>query len=341
MKAAVFKGAGTPLSIESIEDPTPGANQVVIEVKRCGICGTDLHGTEDHEGALAIGTVPGHEYVGEIVAAGPNVDSKWKTGSKVTGIPFHTCGDCIPCRLGRPWQCAKISIVGMQEPGGFADYVCVDTHNSIILPESVDWIEGALIEPMAVGLHAVKMTSGVNAKNILIVGAGPVGLAVAYWCRFMGGYNIVVSEPEELRNTTASKYGATATINPNEVEDLSAEFLKISGAEPDIIFECVGIPGMIAESIEFAAYGSELVVVGFCTRQDFFVPAAAMAKELVMRFVLSYHKEDFEFIAGLMASDRVDVADMCTGTVGYDDFAQAFEDLRNPNDHCKVMLAPD
>ena len=89
MKAAVFKGAGKPLSIESVKDPTPGSNQVVIEVKRCGICGTDLHGTEDHEGALAIGTVPGHEYVGEIVAAGSKVDSKWKTGSKVTGIPFH------------------------------------------------------------------------------------------------------------------------------------------------------------------------------------------------------------------------------------------------------------
>ena len=157
----------------------------------------------------------------------------------------------------------------------------------------------------------------------------------------MGGFNIVVSEPEALRSKTSLDYGATATIDPTAVEDVGAEFARITGTTPDVVFECVGIPGMIAQTIDIAAYGSELVIVGFCTRQDFFVPAAAMAKELVVRFVLSYHKEDFELIAGLMATDRVDVSAMCTGTVGYDDFAAAFEGLRQPNDHCKIMLAPD
>jgi len=341
MKAAVFQGPGNPMSIESVDDPTPGEKQVVIAVKRCGICGTDLHGTEDHEGALPAGTILGHEFVGEVVAAGSAVAGEWKTGQKVTGLPFHSCGDCNPCRQGRPWQCSGLTVVGMQLPGGFADFVCLDTHNSIILPDSLGWVEGALIEPMAVGLHAAKMASSLNGKNILIIGAGPVGLAVAYWARFMGGYNIVVSEPEALRNKTSLDYGATATIDPTAVEDVGAEFTRITGTTPDVVFECVGIPGMIAQAIDIAAYGSELVIVGFCTRQDFFVPAAAMAKELVVRFVLSYHKEDFELIAGLMATDRVDVSAMCTGTVGYDDFAEAFEGLRHPNDHCKIMLAPD
>ena len=340
MRAAVFNQAGTPLSIEHVADPTPGLGQVVIAVKRCGICGTDLHGTENHEGALPSGTVPGHEYVGEVVATGKGVSGPWKTGARVTGMPFHTCGNCTPCRLGKPWQCDLKSIVGMQDPGGFADFVCLDTHNSIILPESISWVEGALIEPMAVGLHAAKMTSSLYSKNILIIGAGPVGLSVAFWARFMGGYNIVVSEPEAIRATAALRYGATATINPFEEEDVGAAFAKIAGAPPDIIFECVGVHGMIANAIDIAAYGSELIIVGFCTRQDFFVPAAAMAKELVARFVLSYHKADFEFIAGLMATDRVEVESMCTGTVDYAGFAEAFEGLRKPNDHCKIMLAP-
>ncbi|MGK0460785.1 MAG: (R,R)-butanediol dehydrogenase/meso-butanediol dehydrogenase/diacetyl reductase [Candidatus Azotimanducaceae bacterium] len=340
MRAAVFQEPGSPMTIESVDDPTPGENQVVIAVKRCGICGTDLHFTEGHEGAVP-GSILGHEFVGEVVAAGSAVAQDWKTGQKVTGLPFHSCGQCNVCRQGRPWQCEHNTVIGMQLPGGFADFVCLDTHNSIMLPDSLDWVEGALIEPMAVGLHAAKMASALNGKSILVIGAGPVGLAVTYWARFMGGYNIVVSEPEALRNKSAMDYGATATIDPKAVEDVGAEFAKITGGAPDVIFECVGIPGMIAQAIDIAAYGSELVIVGFCSREDFFVPAAAMAKELVARFVLSYHKEDFEIIAGLMATDRVDVSKMCTGTVGYDDFAAAFEGLRTPNDHCKIMLAPD
>jgi (R,R)-butanediol dehydrogenase/meso-butanediol dehydrogenase/diacetyl reductase len=111
-----------------------------------------------------------------------------------------------------------------------------------MLPDSLDWVEGALIEPMAVGLHAAKMASALNGKSILVIGAGPVGLAVTYWARFMGGYNIVVSEPEALRNKSAMDYGATATIDPKAVEDVGAEFAKITGGAPDVIFECVGIP---------------------------------------------------------------------------------------------------
>ena len=98
---------------------------------------------------------------------------------------------------------------------------------------------------------------------------------------------------------------------------------------------------MINDATNIAIYGTELIVVGFCTREDHFIPATAMAKEMTVKFVLSYHKEDFEFIAGLIASDRLDVSKMCTGTVGYEDFPNAFEDLRKPNNHCKVMLAPD
>ena len=342
MKAAVFKEAGKPLSIENVDDPTPGDNQVVIAVKRCGICGTDLHGTESHETALPSGTIPGHEFVGEVVASGKSVNKQWKTGKKVTGLPFYSCGNCAVCQLGRPWQCQKNEVIGMQHPGGFADYVCLDAHNSIILPDSVDWIEGALIEPMAVGLHSVKMASSLQGKNILVIGAGPVGLSVTYWARFMGAFNIVVSEPEEIRNKASLDYGATATINPILTQDVGEEFSKIcGGSSPDIIFECVGIPGMINDATNIAIYGTELIVVGFCTREDHFIPATAMAKEMTVKFVLSYHKEDFEFISGLIASDRLDVSKMCTGTVGYEDFPDAFEDLRKPNNHCKVMLAPD
>jgi len=341
MKAAVFREAGKPLQIEQVEDPTPGPRQVVIEVRRCGICGTDLHGTEDHDATFAAGTIAGHEYVGEVVAAGTEVAPEWRTGARVTGLPFYSCGDCTPCRLGQPWQCPERSIIGMQHPGAFATYLSVAVHTSLLLPPSLDWVEGALIEPMAVGLHAVKMASRLDGRRVLVLGAGPVGLSVAYWARFLGARNIVVSEPEPLRNEAALRYGATETIDPRAAEDPGREFERLTGGAPDVIFECVGVPGMISQAIDLAPYGSEVLVVGFCMRQDYFVPAIAMAKELVVRFVLSYHREDFDFIAGMMAHDRVDVASMCTGTVGFGELPDAFERLRKPNEHCKLMLAPD
>ena len=339
MKAAVFKQAGEPMVIETVDDPTPGDNEVVIEVKRCGICGTDLHQTESHESGLPSGTILGREYIGEVVAAGKDASQNYKTGDKVTGMPFSSCGKCLPCQQGRPFQCAQLSIVGLMQPGGFAEFVCLDANNSIKVPDSINWEEGALIEPMAVGLHAVKLASNLKGKNVLVLGAGPVGLAVAYWVRFFGAYNIVVSEPEELRNKSAMDYGATATINPAKL-DVSEEFNRICGSAPDVIFECVGIPGMISQCIDFAQHGKELVIVGYGIYEDPIIPAAAMGKELVMRFALSYHKEDFEFIAGLMATDRVNVAAMCTDTVSLDNFAEMFESLRTPNNQCKVLLNP-
>lgn len=340
MKAAVFQQAGTPMTIETVDDPTPEKDQLVVEVKRCGICGTDLHQTESHESGMAAGTILGHEYIGEVVAAGSVAGQQFKTGDKVTGLPFSTCGHCLQCRSGRPFQCSEINIIGMQKPGGFAEFICLDADNSIKVPSSVNWQEGALIEPMAVGLHAVKTCSNLRGKNVLILGAGPVGLAVAHWVRFFGAYNIVVSEPEELRRNSSMDYGATAIIDPAK-DNVGEEFSRISGGAPEVIFECVGIPGMISQCIDFAQHGTELVVVGYCIYQDHMIPAAAMGKELTMRFALSYHKEDFEFIAGLMASDRVNVESMCTDTVTFESFSEAFENLRQPNDQCKVLLAPN
>ena len=340
MKAAVFNEPGQPLTIENVADPSPQAGQVVIAVKRCGICGTDLHATEQHDDLLLPGTVMGHEYTGEIVEVGSGCSDDWKAGRKVAGMPSHSCGQCLPCRTGSPMQCEHNVIVGMQHAGGFAEYLVLDTHNSILLPDSVDWVEGALIEPLAVGLHAVNKTSDIRGKRVLVIGAGPVGLAVSFWCRFMGAYHITVTEPEALRRESALQFGADAVLPSGAPADVLPEVVKASGGAPEVVFECVGIPGMIAESVEFAGQGGELVIVGFCARQDHFVPAAALMKELTARFVLAYDKSDFEMISGLLAMDRIDVSHMCTGTVGFDEFSAAFESLRTPNAHCKIMLNP-
>jgi (R,R)-butanediol dehydrogenase/meso-butanediol dehydrogenase/diacetyl reductase len=156
----------------------------------------------------------------------------------------------------------------------------------------------------------------------------------------MGAYHITVTEPEAIRRESALQFGADIGLASGAPEALLPEVEKAAGGMPDVIFECVGVPGMISEAIAYSRHGGEIIVVGFCARPDTFVPAAAMMKELSVRFVVAYDKADFDMIAGLLAMDKLDVTHMCTGTVGFKDFSQAFEGLRTPNAHCKIMLDP-
>ena len=136
MKAAVFHKAGTPLAVETVDDPKPERGEVIIKVKHCGICGTDLHATEEH-GNTSDGTVLGHEFAGEIVDFGVDTPDGWKEGDRICTIPFIGCGACVPCQLGRPWECATKQIVGIDVPGGYAEYTRVHLNEAIKLPDSV------------------------------------------------------------------------------------------------------------------------------------------------------------------------------------------------------------
>lgn len=342
MRAAVFKEVGRPMVIEQVDDPTPRANDLIIQVKRCGVCGTDLHSTDDHATALPSGMILGHEYVGEVVGFGAQAKSSglWQEGDRVTGLPFASCGQCEPCQYGRPFECQTKKIVGMDLGGGFAEYMRIDATNAVKLPAAISWDEGALIEPLAVGLHAVRSAAQkLDGKRILIVGAGPIGLAVTFWCHFFGAHSTVVSEIDDFRMQSALKFGATDLIN-SASENVQERFQTMTGQGPDIIFECVGKPGMVGQCVDWARFGSEIIIVGFCMSSDSFVPALAVMKEVSMRFAIAYHKRDFEFISQMMANDRVNVAHMHTGSVGLADFAAMFESLREPNQHCKVLLDP-
>ncbi len=319
MRAIVFHEPGTPLSVEKVEEPQPQKGQAIIAVKRCGICGTDLHSTEEHRNPISPGAIMGHEYVGEIVEIDSNCPNEWRVGRKVAGMPFHSFGRCGYCQMGKPPLCKENLILGMEGQGGFAEYMAIDAHNSNLLPDSMGWVEGALIEPLAVGLHAVKMASNIRGKRILIMGAGPVWLATSLWCRFLGAYHISVTEPEPLKRERASHFGADIALSSSIASVLMPQIESDAGGTPDVVFECVGISGMIAEAIELVRHGGELIVVGFCSRQDNFVPATAVLKELTARFVLAYEKVAFEMISGLITMDRIDVSAICSDTVNFTD----------------------
>ena len=271
MKAAVFHRSGLPLSIEDIPDPECGPGEMVLRVCACGVCGTDLHWSEVNNAEsgwrdIHPGAVMGHEFAGEIVEIGRDVPAGWKVGDRVCAMPQLGCGRCAACLAGRPHRCPDGKIRASPGfTGAYAEYTRIGARETLRLPEEVSFQEGALVEPLAVGLRAARRARLRPGDNVLVVGGGPVGLCVALWCRFLGAREIVVSDLVAARAEGAARFGATAAIDAAR-EDAGARFRELAGAPPDVVFDAVGVPGSMGIAIGCAPVDGRVVVVGLCTR---------------------------------------------------------------------------
>jgi (R,R)-butanediol dehydrogenase/meso-butanediol dehydrogenase/diacetyl reductase len=335
MKAAVFKEVGQPLVVETVPDPAPEDQQLVVKVGYCGICGTDLHSTREGDATVEHGCILGHEFVGEVAEVGKALKSQWQVGDRVCSLPFLGCGTCKACVNGRPFECATVQLTGLQVPGGFAEYVKTGALETLRLPDGLAMESAALIEPLAVALHAVRVANMQAGQRVLITGAGPIGLAVALWARFLGARDVVVSEFAEQRKALAAKMGATAVIDP--AGNLAEQFADAAGGEPDMIFECVGAPGLLQQCVEIAPRHCTLVPVGVCEQPDTFMPFLALVKELRFQFAIAYTRDDFETVISMLGQGRLDASDMITDIVSLEEMPEAFEALRTPSHQCKVL----
>lgn len=340
MRAAVFREMSKPLVIETLPDPDPGPHDIVLKVKNCGICGSDLHMTEPQSVMpLPQGSVMGHEFAGEVVAIGQEAGNRWKIGDRAAGFPFICCGEHTPCLdFGTVrGMCGKGTGVGLgKSHGAYSEYVRIGAGGGYRLPENVSFREGALVEPLAVGLHAVDMAKMERGATVLVIGAGPVGLATMLWASVLGARHVIVSEKSEPRRAMAAKFGATDAADPDK--PLAERVQRIAGAGPDIVFECVGAPGLLNTAMMEAPRGTRIVVAGVCQQPDTIMPLMGIVKELNLQFVLGYRPADFDYVISTIASDRIDVAPMITDIVGLNVLPEAFEALRHPSHQCKVML---
>ena len=334
MRAAVLKTLGKPLEVETLPDPTPGPRDVIVKVGRCGICGSDLHISEDPIFGLPPDVVLGHEYSGEVVEVGREV-SRVKVGDRLAVFPLESCGECGQCRTGHPAWCEKQMTVG---GGGYGQFSKVAEHQCIRMPSGVSLDDGALVEPMAVGLHAVNVSGMFSGARVLVVGAGPIGLAVVFWARRMGAGKIACTASSTRRSEMAKDMGASVFVPPSDtiVEDVN----RALGGAPEIVFECVGKPGLIQRCIDHVHTRGTVVVAGLCTTPDQINPFWMVNKEVRVQPSAFYDLRDFETTLDLFDSGVLTPNEMITDHVTLEAMPVAFEALKQRTHQCKVMVKP-
>jgi threonine dehydrogenase-like Zn-dependent dehydrogenase len=337
MKAAVFRGAGQKLSVESVADPAPGHRQVVLKVHTCGICGTDLTMTSGH-GVVhwQPGDIPGHEYSGEVVALGSGVESL-SVGDRVSSMAIYAaCGHCDNCRTGNEaWCTGTDKSVGCAF--GFAEYAVVGEAVTVKLPDELSWDDGALVEPIAVGLHGVDLSDIRPGASVAVLGAGSIALPTVYWARRRGAGRIVVVARSNRREKLARLMGATDFVSgENAVEAVH----DLCGGPPSVVFEAAGTPGVLATAIDMVAPRGTVTVLGACSDPDTFVPILALMKQVRVQFSFVYGSLDFIAVMEALASDPEGPRLMVTDRVSLEELPDVFESLRGPTTSCKVLMRP-
>nr|WP_166179747.1 alcohol dehydrogenase catalytic domain-containing protein [Altererythrobacter segetis] len=333
MRAVVFQELHKPLALESLPDPTPGDGQVVVKVGRCGICGSDLHMTEDAAYGCKHGDVLGHEFAGEVVALGKGAEGL-KTGDLVSVIPLKSCGHCQHCRKGEVQWCAQFGLQG----GGYAEFALTRPNQCIKLPADLSLADGAIIEPLAVAQHGVNLSGLQQGDKVLVLGAGPIGLAVAFWAKRLGAAKVAIQDIAEFQQARALEMGADVFVVDPADPVGSAE--RALGGQADIVFECVGIPGLIEQAVSQVRPRGTILLLGLCTKPDTFNSFAMLSKEV--RLVTSAFFTVPEYLASLdaLAEGAIEPRLLVTDTISLAETPEVFESLKHRASQCKVLIAP-
>jgi len=335
MRAAVLQHAGEPLAVIDAADPDAGPGELVLRVEACGICGSDLHLAQTYS---LPGLVLGHEFCGTVAAIGPGVEG-WEEGDRAAGLPLATCGRCVACLSGRPRKCERAAMIGIERPGAYAEYVALPAASAHRLPSTLEPAHGALVEPLAVALHAIRRAGFEPGEDALVLGGGPVGLAVALWLRALGAREVLVSDPVASRRALAEQVGASATVDP-AASDVASAFVALAGTSAGLVIECVGVPGLLQHAVDVAAVDARVVIAGVCMAPDPLTPLTAMMKELDLRFAYYYTEADFRATIDHLDRERIDPLPLVTDEVDLEEAPDRFEALKHPTDECKVLITP-
>ena len=321
MKALLFHGPHS-LSLVDREIPQPAPGQVLLKIAAAGICGTDVHILRGSAPAGAP-VILGHEVSGEVAAVGSGV-THLKTGDRVTVDPNVYCGHCSFCRSGDVHLCVNNRCFGIYADGGFAQYAVISADFAYKLPDSMTWLEGAMVEPAACCMHGAEMAQYRTGDSLLIHGAGAIGALHVQYARLRGVSTILVSDPIAHRRELALELGADYAFDPL-TQDLYREVRKILPDGPRVIMDCSGVPRVVEESVRQVRWGGRVVLFGICPADQDISIAPAYINDREITLCGSYDYIQLHQAAiDLIAAGRLRVQPLISHTFPLTAYEQAF-----------------
>lgn len=348
MKAAKWYGV-KDIRIEEVPEPTIQPGMVKVGIEWCGICGTDLH--EYLAGPIFLPTEPhpltnekipvtlGHEFSGKVLEVGEGV-SKVKAGDKVTVEPIFACGKCSACANGFYNVCDKLGFLGLAGGGGgFSDVVLVKEKMIHKLPDHMTYEQGALVEPSAVAVHAVRESMLKDGEACVVFGAGPIGLLVIQAAVAAGAGRIIAVEVSEERQKLAKEVGAHFVINPL-AEDVVQAVHDLTGGGADVCFEVTGVDACLNQAIDSAKTRGQIVIVSIWEKTSSISPNQLVLKERQLKGILGY-RDVFPATIALIAEGKLPVEKLITKRIELENIVEdGFGELVKNKNHIKILVSP-
>jgi len=328
-----------PGKIEFREIPIPeiGREEVLIKIRRIGVCGSDIHVYHGKHPYTTYPVVQGHEVSGEVMETGEDVVSL-KAGDEVTIQPQVVCGKCHPCLHDSYHICDDLKVMGFQTTGAAAEYFAVGAKKVLKLPPGLSLDEGAMVEPTAVAVHALRRAGDVLGKKILVLGAGPIGNLIAQTAKGLGAEAVMITDLSDYRLAKAKECGADLCLN-SRITDLAQALLDRFGpSKADLILECVGSNATIGQAVSNARKGTDIVVVGVFGDKASFDLGLVQDRELRLIGTLMYQERYYLGAIELIRQGKIRLKPLISNYFSFRDYPKAYEYIEERKDQVMKVL---
>ena len=337
MRKQVMTAPGK-IEFEDVPIPEPGENEVLIKIMRIGICGSDIHVYHGKHPFTSYPVTQGHEVSGEIVSTGSRVTG-FRPGQKVTIEPQVYCGKCYPCTHGKYNLCEELKVMGFQTSGTASEYFAVSADKVTLLPDSMSFDEGAMIEPLAVTVHAVKRYTEIKGAKVAVTGAGPIGNLLAQSAKAMGAEKVVITDVSDHRLNLAKQCGVDKAYNTSQIDFNDVLIDAFGRDKADVIYDCAGNNITINQAIRCARKGSTIILVAVFAEMASADLAVLNDHELDLNTSMMYRHEDYLDAIRLVREGKIRLSPLISAHFSFENYLDAYKYIDENREKClKVII---